>query len=79
MRRKRNLIPMPHIKPILQLIFSGMNRFRRLGLKAIEPKTSNSKKFYKRSTFVTHLPIPFRYSPTHAWARKSLPITGGSA
>ncbi|HVY71696.1 MAG TPA: glycine cleavage system protein H [Verrucomicrobiae bacterium] len=26
--------------------------------------------FYKRSRFVTHLPVDYRYSPSHAWAAK---------
>lgn len=36
-------------------------------------KPQIQKKFYKRSTFVTHLPIPFYYSPTHAWAQEIAP------
>ena len=59
MRRKRNLIPMPHIKPILQLIFSGMNRFGRLGLEPIEPKTSNSKKILQKIHFCHPSTDPF--------------------
>ena len=26
------------------------------------------KRFYKRSTFVTHLPVSYLYSPSHGWA-----------
>ncbi len=26
------------------------------------------KKFYKRSTFVTHLPVDYLFSPSHGWA-----------
>lgn len=34
---------------------------------------SQKKKFYKRSTFVTHLPMNYLYSPTHAWAAEIEP------
>jgi len=34
---------------------------------------SQKKKFYKRSTFVTHLPMNYLYSPTHAWAEEIAP------
>lgn len=33
------------------------------------PETS----FYKRATFVTHLPVECRYSPSHFWLRESEP------
>ena len=36
-------------------------------------KSQTAKKFYKRATFVTHLPVVFRYSPTHAWAQQLSP------
>jgi len=29
------------------------------------------KRFYKKSTFVTHLPVVYRYSPSHSWAMET--------
>jgi glycine cleavage system H protein len=29
--------------------------------------------FYKRATFVTHLPVECRYSPSHFWLRETAP------
>lgn len=38
------------------------------------PESPSTKTlFYKRSHFVTHLPVDYRYTPSHAWVSESNP------
>ena len=46
-----------------------MSIFARANVAARMPETS----FYKRSNFVTHLPVDCRYSPSHLWLREIEP------
>ena len=53
-----------------QLHFPLQLRGRQVGMNAFmaNESTKLKKRFYKRSTFVTHLPVPYFYSPSHGWA-----------
>ncbi len=39
----------------------------------MEPTPETRTEFYKRSTFVTHLPVGFLYSPSHFWLSEAEP------